>query len=1601
MTAPPLPYFFDEAELAANAKQPGDREKALQLTTGDLKWLKAVYLATHAARVAHTPGMLSQQLLLTPDNGTPIPLAGAFSLSKPDDGEVILYTPWKGLIKYADMADLTSALERWLGETSGKRELLRYLSIDQRRTALAAQTLSVSTQTIDGAVFEDQETVIERNQQQNITAMLAELLRFPSLRSMLDDVFKTALGKRFPALDQRKTRMESFDGSHDPKRRLSSLSLHEAVLHFYLNNQWPDGDTRIFVHPAHGASSTADNQAWETALTQIAQSLTPHLRSLLETFWNSPMANGLSRAEFFADSLRDTFCVDLLLKRQKAVLTTEEYLRLMEVSLAGTDGLPVTSDPVKIEKVRVTAPLKHFVTLASTLLIDTGKTSAFLYTQSRGVETSGDLGQIKNTLLSMMKSEGHDDNLFNFLSLEERETYLKLESQERAIVAAPVSGPVFQNLIADIIGKQLQNLGYALSRFRDSAGVLDPYALLDSALDVRAMLDRRLLDLQTNGRWSTRADQRWKAQPATIRADSAKQQLALLNSVEYALEQQLEKHPAIAPTVTTIEQAQASVHSSLELLKPKFSHTLSTALRSELKLRTLARTLSPVQQAIIQTVLETPVRLQRAALNGFLPDVFALELQSANAKEHLKLASCFVLTERGGLDPEHSGNTILWTPALGFEGFASLQPMLAELEKRLLSELDRPALVENLQRDERLPGRALTLAPLQLIHGDFLEHLQQPHVRLDKTAVERVLAENLPATQRADLLSLTALRVPKTGLTRATEIAQSLITRQAIPTWLANASIEDQILHCELLGQYLNHARDDKDYLCAVRTLQRTAHHELQKQLVADGHAIDPDTIEIQIIAGATSAARTQTLPAFALIHLKELETLSFKALSLTRTALPAAIDQAYVKNLLRNLKLGEHQRTELNNAFADSNADAVASKKLFNAQLPWQLMHYAHAEKLQERLSQSGFELVRQVMDMPDAIARDAVPGTDALIRPLELMGATLVSAIKVPGVYLIGRKDPSQGPLVLLAPYSAEHSLREYENHSALLAELKTAGALQRWVLDSLPASDRLLCKNCLTATTGAPVGLASSPISGSLFKQLFNDNALLLARLLGCQSNNDGQIEWETIKRVLGEDLSEALTFVSGKLAYPVAVWRSYREIKTSAEQLQAHRWGPAVRSFIHGIAQLVTLRGSMESREPAPTSPGDVSAPWQPVDTTAPERTRLQRYENTEVDLSALTLDSKLALYTDPVTQQRYAPIAGKVYPLDQQAARWFIPVIDATSKTKGPLVVRNPAQQWVLDAVEQPPRYNLFGRLRTWDIVSQGMNVEADGMSAIQRLFPVRARLINEGLDLATHYAWNSFRNLQLLKNPTAAVTPVHQLIQNFLGVPAVLPEHTAAIEKVLLDIFGALLDPSLRHVKSKRFVVGRVHEDSEFVFAFAVPADPLKKIYLANKFFFPKLDHYRNYMTDVAFPISAHARASTLIHELSHIACKTEDIAYLEAYRPFSDLIETSSPRAKALRDTLEDIQLNALSKSCPLTRLFTVINPVTQSIEDLGDTSYEESDRALARVFALTGKTDLDDARAAFMADSRVRLAVQLGNADSVAWLISHLGRHLHSTTP
>ena len=62
----------------------------------------------------------------------------------------------------------------------------------------------------------------------------------------------------------------------------------------------------------------------------------------------------------------------------------------------------------------------------------------------------------------------------------------------------------------------------------------------------------------------------------------------------------------------------------------------------------------------------------------------------------------------------------------------------------------------------------------------------------------------------------------------------------------------------------------------------------------------------------------------------------------------------------------------------------------------------------------------------MPDALARGMLTGASAIIRSLALIATKGAAAVKALGMYLIGPKTQSAGPLVLHAPYSKNHVLR-----------------------------------------------------------------------------------------------------------------------------------------------------------------------------------------------------------------------------------------------------------------------------------------------------------------------------------------------------------------------------------------------------------------------------------------------------------------------------------------------------------------------------------------------------------------------------------------------
>lgn len=120
--------------------------------------------------------------------------------------------------------------------------------------------------------------------------------------------------------------------------------------------------------------------------------------------------------------------------------------------------------------------------------------------------------------------------------------------------------------------------------------------------------------------------------------------------------------------------------------------------------------------------------------------------------------------------------------------------------------------------------------------------------------------------------------------------------------------------------------------------------------------------------------------------------------------------------------------------------------------------------------------------------------------------------------------------------------------------------------------------------------------------------------------------------------------------------------------------------------------------------------------------------------------------------------------------------------------------------------------------------------------------------------------------------------------------------------------------------------------------------------------------------------------------------CATEDIAYLEAALPFPDLLAVAT--GKNLKDVLQHVQTTTLSMLTPATELFQVLDEATGTWVDPGASSNTE--HIENHILNLTGGTNLADARRIFYADPLKRIDTLLGNADSVAYLISQLGRQL-----
>lgn len=221
---------------------------------------------------------------------------------------------------------------------------------------------------------------------------------------------------------------------------------------------------------------------------------------------------------------------------------------------------------------------------------------------------------------------------------------------------------------------------------------------------------------------------------------------------------------------------------------------------------------------------------------------------------------------------------------------------------------------------------------------------------------------------------------------------------------------------------------------------------------------------------------------------------------------------------------------------------------------------------------------------------------------------------------------------------------------------------------IIRRLPEAQQAIFKSLLKTTIGkdSEITLHGAPINGNVLERFHQDTLSLLPQLLRSQPQINGQADWEAVKFLFSHGVRLVPHLLPGKLASGFFLWRSYQDFKASAEGLQDHHWANALKSFIAGAITLFSLgrlsweseaetlgsEFAAEAQAPAGTATTvQVASRWAKVSPVTPARIDLQPFESSTA-LESLKLDANKLVYGDSLTTQKYAAIAGKVYPAVQ-------------------------------------------------------------------------------------------------------------------------------------------------------------------------------------------------------------------------------------------------------------------------------------------------------------------------------------------------------------
>ena len=431
-----------------------------------------------------------------------------------------------------------------------------------------------------------------------------------------------------------------------------------------------------------------------------------------------------------------------------------------------------------------------------------------------------------------------------------------------------------------------------------------------------------------------------------------------------------------------------------------------------------------------------------------------------------------------------------------------------------------------------------------------------------------------------------------TALSGLRDRARAQAVAAHAPQWLRQASPSDQHGYLQVLARNLLGATED--YLFDIPDIDTYAREQLQHRLDQDfgSGQYHPEDIfvttnrwitapplpgEIPLSLPASYVRHRQTLIDYALDHYRDWDNAITLVTNQHGELLPPTLRSQYVRMVAKALDIGGHYQRLLQQKFAEHDPDYARRLATFCRQLPGQMLEAAWRARLKGELDSAALEVVTQVLEAPADRTQQ--------MTPLLLVADGGLEPDQLPGLYLIGNQQA--GPLVLYSPYDNRRTYQQFADTRDLLDNIRNTPALQALLLGRMPAQVRkrygrggfeephlpfsVESDFDLPFSRPGPITLAWRPIAGSLFKQLFLDNAQLLQEMAHAQLVTLEEARWLTLKNLLGQLWVQVSMFLPGRLATLLGIFQTETSVLQTLDKLDRSNWSQSLAELCAALVQ----------------------------------------------------------------------------------------------------------------------------------------------------------------------------------------------------------------------------------------------------------------------------------------------------------------------------------------------------------------------------------------------------------------------------------------------